>query len=97
MLKDWGVNITERLVSLDEIISEYKKGNLIEVFGTGTAAIISSVGTLGYKDLEMKLNPVEPGELAHKLFDELTSIHSGLQKDIHNWLTHVEKNPVEVD
>ena len=55
------MNITERLVSLDEIIAEYKKGNLLEVFGTGTAAIISSVSILGYKDLEMKLNPVEAG------------------------------------
>jgi branched-chain amino acid aminotransferase len=96
ILKDWGINITERLISLDEIINEYKKGNLLEVFGTGTAAIISSVGLLGYKDLEMELNPVEAGELAHKLFDELTSIHGGIKKDIHNWLTHVENKPVEV-
>ena len=96
ILKDWGMNITERLVSLDEIISEYKKGNLLEIFGTGTAAIISSVGILGYKDLEMKFNPVEAGELALKLFDELTSIHGGLKKDIHDWLTYVEKKPVEV-
>ena len=96
ILKDWNIKITERSVSLDEIISEYKKGNLLEVFGTGTAAIISSVGSLGYKDLEMKLNPVEAGELACKLFEELTSIHGGLKEDIHNWLTHVEKKPAEV-
>jgi branched-chain amino acid aminotransferase len=96
ILKNWDINITERLISLDEIISEYKKGNLLEVFGTGTAAIISSVGLLGYKEMEMKLNPVEPGELALKLFNELTSIHSGLKKDVHNWLTYVEKKPVEI-
>jgi branched-chain amino acid aminotransferase len=96
ILKDWDINITERLVSIDEIISEYKKGNLLEIFGTGTAAIISSVGILGYKDLEIKLNPMEAGELAHKLFNELTSIHSGQIEDKHDWLTHVENKHVDV-
>ena len=81
---------------LDEIISEYKKGNLLEVFGTGTAAIISSVGLLGYKDPEMKLNPVEAGELAHKLLMSLLQFIVVLKEDIHNWLTHVENKPVEV-
>jgi branched-chain amino acid aminotransferase len=96
ILKDWGENITERLISIDEIISEYKKGNLIEVFGTGTAAIISTVGILGYKDIEMVLNPVEPGELALKLFEELTSTHYGIIEDRHKWLVNVEKKQIEV-
>ena len=96
ILKDWNINITERLVSVDEILSEYKKGNLLEIFGTGTAAIISSVGILGYKDLELKLNPLEAGELAHRLFNELTSIHNGSIEDEHNWLTHLENKPVGV-
>jgi branched-chain amino acid aminotransferase len=95
-LKDWDMNITERLVSIDEIISEYKKGNLLEIFGTGTAAIISSVGILGYKDLEIKLSTDEPGELALKLFEELTSIHRGTKEDVHNWLTYPERKPIEV-
>jgi branched-chain amino acid aminotransferase len=96
ILKDWGENITERLVSIDEVISEYKKGNLLEIFGTGTAAIISTVGKLGYKDTEIVLNPVEPGELALKLFEELTSTHYGIIEDRHKWLWHVEKKQVEV-
>jgi branched-chain amino acid aminotransferase len=96
ILKDWGENITERLISIDEVISEYKKGNLLEVFGTGTAAIISTVGLLGYKDVEMILNPVEPGELALKLFEELTSTHYGIIEDKHNWLVNIEKKQIEV-
>ncbi|MDR3609935.1 MAG: branched-chain amino acid aminotransferase [Ignavibacteriaceae bacterium] len=96
ILKDWGMKITERLVSIDEIINGYKNGDLLEIFGTGTAAIISSVSTLGYKDLEIKLNTDEPGELALKLFEELTSIHSGIKEDKHNWLTYVERKPVEI-
>ena len=96
ILKDWGMNITERLVSIDELIEGYKNGDLLEIFGTGTAAIISSVSTLGFKDLQIKLNPDEPGELALKLFNELTSIHNGTKVDKHNWLTYVERKSVEI-
>ncbi len=95
ILKDWGMNITERLISIDEVVSEYKKGNVIGVFGTGTAAIISSVGWLTYKDFQMEFNNGQPGELDVKLFDELTSIHYGRKEDKHNWLTHVQKKEIE--
>lgn len=89
ILKEWGENVSERQISIDEVISEYKKGNVLGVFGTGTAAIISSVGWLTYKDTEMVLNNGEPDELAVKLFNEITSIHYGKIEDKHNWLTHV--------
>ncbi len=96
ILKDWKINVTERLISIDEVITEYKKGNVVGVFGTGTAAIISSVGWLTYKGFEMKFNNGQPGELDLKLFNELTSIHYGKSEDKHNWLTHIEKKEVEV-
>ncbi len=96
ILKDWNMNITERLISIDEVISEYKNGNLLGVFGTGTAAIISSVGWLNYKGYEMVLNNGEPGELDVKLFNELTSIHYGKIEDKHQWLTHVSTKEIEV-
>lgn len=95
-LKDWGMTINERLVSIDEVIDKYKAGNLLGVFGTGTAAIITSVGWLTYKDFTMTINNGQPGELAVKLFDELTSLHYGLKPDTHNWLTHIEKKEVVV-
>ncbi|MHB8335868.1 MAG: branched-chain amino acid aminotransferase [Ignavibacteriaceae bacterium] len=96
ILKDWGMNITERLISIDEVVTEFKNGNLIGVFGTGTAAIISSVGLLNYKGFEMELNHGEAGELDLKLFKELTSIHYGKIPDKHHWLTHVSNKEVEV-
>ncbi len=96
ILKDWDLNITERKISIDEVVEEYKKGNVLEVFGTGTAAIISSVGQLNYQDFEMKFNNGEPGELALKLFNELTSIHYGKIEDRHNWLMTVDKKKVTV-
>lgn len=96
ILKEWDMNINERQVSIDELTERYESGDLLGVFGTGTAAIISSVGLLKYKEKEMKINNGEPGELAIRLFNELTSIHYGEKEDTHNWLFHVEKKDVEV-
>ncbi|MHB1687216.1 MAG: branched-chain amino acid aminotransferase [Ignavibacteriaceae bacterium] len=96
ILKDWNMNVTERLISIDEVVTEYKNGNLVGVFGTGTAAIISSVGLLNYKGFEMEFNKGKAGELDLKLFEELTSIHYGKIADKHHWLTYVNKKEVEV-
>ncbi len=96
ILKDWNIKVTERLISIDEVLTEYKSGNVVGVFGTGTAAIISSVGWLTYKGFEMTFNNGQAGELDLRLFNELTSIHYGKIEDKHNWLTHVEKKEVEV-
>ena len=96
ILKEWGMNIVERAISVDEIISSYEKGNLLGLFGTGTAAIISSVGSLTYKDKNMVFNDGQSGDLDLKLFNELTSIHYGEKGDIHNWIVKVENKGVEV-
>jgi branched-chain amino acid aminotransferase len=91
ILKEWKMNIVERDISIDEVINAYDKGNLVGVFGTGTAAIISPVGWLTYKDKVMVLNDGKPGELDLKLFNEIISIHYGLKEDTHNWLIPVEQ------
>lgn len=96
ILKDWGMKVTERLIPMEEVIVEYKKGNVLSVFGTGTAAIISEVGFLKYKDVEMKFDSTKSNNLALKLFNYLTSVHYGLSEDKYNWLTHVTKKEVEV-
>ncbi len=95
ILKDWDMNVKERSISIDEVVSEYKKGNVLEIFGTGTAAIISSVGLLNYKGTDLTFNNGEPGELAVKLFNEITSIQYGEKEDIHGWLTYFEKGVEE--
>ena len=94
ILKEWKMNIVERDITIDEVVDAYDKGNLLGVFGTGTAAIISSVGWLTYKNKQMIINDGKPGELALKLFNELTSIHHGLKNDTHNWLTPVEQKEI---
>lgn len=94
ILKEWKMNIVEREITINEVVNAYEKGNLVGVFGTGTAAIISSIGWLTYKDKQMILNGGKPGELDKKLFDELTSIHYGLKEDKRNWIIPVEQKEV---
>lgn len=97
ILKEWGIKVTERPISVDEIISKYDSGELEGLFGTGTAAVISSIGYLTFKDKNMTFNNGQAGELDLKLFNELTSIHYGEKEDTHNWIFKVEKKGVEVN
>jgi len=94
ILKEWKMNIVERDITINELVDTYEKGNLVSVFGTGTAAIISSVGWLTFKNKQMILNDGKPGELDVKLFNEITSIHYGLKKDKHNWIIPVEQKEI---
>ncbi|NOX66963.1 MAG: branched-chain amino acid aminotransferase [Chlorobi bacterium] len=89
ILKEWGYNVNERDIALHEIIDSYNKGNLVELFGTGTAAVISSISKLKYNDVELQFSNEHAGELGTKLYDELTGIQYGRIEDRHNWLTKV--------
>ncbi len=88
-LRDWGHTVNERTVSIDEFLEQHDKGNVVDVFGTGTAAIISSVGELKFKDKIMKINNGSYGELALKLFDHFTGMQFGEIEDTHNWFVPV--------
>lgn len=90
LLRDWGMNVNERRVSLDEVLEGYESGRTKELFGTGTAAVISSVGKLKYNDRILDFNMNEAGELGTKLYKALTDIHYGRVEDKFNWLTEVE-------
>jgi branched-chain amino acid aminotransferase len=90
LLKQWGENVVERNISIDEVLTAYDNGNLVSAFGTGTAAIISAVGSLSFKDKKMVLNNGEPGDLEVKLFDEITDIQLGIKPDTNNWLEYIK-------
>jgi branched-chain amino acid aminotransferase len=90
ILKDWGYQINERPISIKELIAAYNKSDLLEVFGSGTAAVISSISKLKYHDKEMIFSENEAGELALKLYDELTGIQYGKVPDTRGWLTIID-------
>jgi branched-chain amino acid aminotransferase len=90
LLRSWGLNATERRISIDELVDAYKAGNVKEVFGTGTAAVISPVGELKVGDLVMTFNNGEIGEISQKLYDNMTGIQRGRVEDKFNWIVKVK-------
>ena len=89
ILRDWGYTVREERLSIDDLMRYGHEGKLEEVFGTGTAAVISPVGELRYKDDVVVINDNKTGELTQKLYDTLTGIQWGKLADDYNWTVEV--------
>jgi len=89
MAKGWGLTVVERRISIDEVLAAQENGSLKEIFGTGTAAVISPVGSLHYKDRDCLINNGNTGELSQKLFDEIQAIQYGAKEDPYGWVTRL--------
>ena len=83
--RDWGYEVEERRISVDELVAAAKDGTLEEVWGTGTAAVVSPVNKLRYEDDVMLIGDGGIGELTQKLYDELTGIQWGKLEDKRGW------------
>ena len=90
LCKDWGIPIEERRISIDEIFEAYEKGQLEEVFGTGTAAVISPVGQLRWENHIMPVNEGKIGEVSQRLYDTITGIQLGKVEDKNHWTVEVK-------
>ena len=89
LLKKWGVPVSEDRLAIETIMQASKDGKLEEVFGTGTAAVISPVGELRYEDQIAHINNGEIGPLTQKLYDTLTGIQWGKLEDDMGWTVKV--------
>jgi len=87
-LKEMGFIVEERPISIDEITDAYSKGKLSEVFGTGTAATISMIKTLNYKDVEMNFD-VESWKAAPEVKRRMDAIKAGVAPDNHGWMYRI--------
>ena len=90
LLKEWGYTVSERRLSIDEVYEAYKAGKLQEAFGTGTAAVISPIGTLKWGDEIMTINNGDIGPIAQRLYDNITGIQSGAVTGPQGWAYVVE-------
>lgn len=90
LLKHWGVKITERKVSVQELYDAHAKGSFEEAFGTGTAAVISPIGEFNWDGKVIKLTDGKIGELSLKLYETLTGIQNGIVKDELGWMVEVK-------
>jgi len=89
LMRDWGLKVTERAITIDEVMEAGRHGTLREMWGTGTAAVVSPVGTLGYKGEDILINGGETGEVTQKLYDAIIGIQYGRSNDPHNWTSIV--------
>lgn len=85
LLKAKGYKVSERLISVDELFEAAKTGKLEEAWGTGTAAVVSPIGWLCYKDEEYTVGGGKIGEVTRELYDTLTGIQWGKLEDTNNW------------
>ncbi|MBR3310443.1 MAG: branched-chain amino acid aminotransferase [Solobacterium sp.] len=85
MLKKEGYKIEERRLSVEELAQAMKDGTLEEAWGCGTAAVVSPIGELCYKDQVYIVNEGKIGELTQHLYDTLTGIQWGKTEDTYGW------------
>ena len=82
--RDIGIEVEERDITVTELISEFKSGNLKEVFGCGTAAVIAPINSFGYKDEKFQLEELD-NNLASKIKTAIINIQQNISDDTHNW------------
>jgi len=90
LAEDWGLEVIERPITIEELYEDNNKGNLQEIFGTGTAAVISPVSSLNWAGNIITINNGETGDISVKLYDEITGIQYGKISDKFNWMEEVE-------
>jgi branched-chain amino acid aminotransferase len=87
--RDWGVKVEERDVTVTEIIESIKDGALTEAFGTGTAATITHIKTIGFKGLDYDLPKIPSDSITKKILRYMYQLHKGKTEDKYNWLLHI--------
>lgn len=91
LLRDKGYEVEERLIAAEEIMDSLASGALEEAWGCGTAAVISPIGSLAFKDRQFDVNHHEIGPCAQDLYDTLTGIQWGRRPDPYGWIVPVAK------
>lgn len=89
LMREWGLRVSERQVSIDEVLAASSNGTLREAWGTGTAAVISPVGELSYRGQRLVINEGRIGELTQRLYDAIVAIQYGMTPDTHGWTVEV--------
>lgn len=86
LLREWRIPLEERAVTIDEVIAASAAGQLHEVFGSGTAAVVAPIGRLGYRGQDYEVPAAHDDGLARRLYDEIQGIQYARIADRHDWL-----------
>ncbi|PHN05303.1 branched-chain amino acid aminotransferase [Flavilitoribacter nigricans] len=90
LLKEKGFEVIEKPVHIDEILAAHDRGELEEIFGTGTAAVVSHVAELAYGDRVITLPPIEDRKVSPMIKDWIDGMRSGRVEDTHGWVQEVK-------
>ncbi|MPM44112.1 putative branched-chain-amino-acid aminotransferase [bioreactor metagenome] len=90
LLRDKGYKVEERKISIEELIQAAEQGRLDEVFGTGTAAVISPVGEILYEGKNYIINGGKIGPIAQEIYDTITDTQYGRIEDKYNWIRKIK-------
>ena len=90
LARDWGMNVEERKISIQEILDSYAKGEIKEAFGVGTAATIAPIIGIGFEDTYMELPPVANRPFCTKVDETLRNIRKGKIEDKMGWMYKVK-------
>ena len=90
LLRDWGYPVEERLVTAQELFDAADAGKLDEAWGTGTAAVVSPIGEMGWNERKAEVNGGVIGPVTQKLYDTLTGIQWGTQPDPYGWTMPID-------
>ena len=85
LLNKWGIPVSERKLSIEEITAAARDGTLKEIFASGTAAVISPIGWLNIKGEDMQVADGKVGPIAQRLYDKLYGIQTGIVADDMGW------------
>ena len=92
LIKDRGYKITERPITIDEIIQADKDGTLEEAFGTGTAVGIAMIQEIGYKNSIIHVSNENP--VGQMVYEYINGVRTGKVNDELNWMVKVENELV---
>jgi branched-chain amino acid aminotransferase len=81
-----GIAVEERRIAIDEVVAGITAGRVSEVFGAGTAAVISPVGKIAYHGQDYVIDGNRTGPWAQKFFTTLTGIQYGELADTRGWV-----------
>ncbi|NET73945.1 MAG: branched chain amino acid aminotransferase, partial [Sphaerospermopsis sp. SIO1G2] len=90
MAPDLGYEVSEEMIEVEQMLADIESGKITEVFGCGTAVVISPVGRFGYKGKDYVIDEDNVGPVAQRLFDELTAIQYGRKEDPYGWTLKIE-------
>ena len=87
--RSWDIEVTERRVSMEEVAEGCRSGRISEAFATGTAAVVSPIGEIGYMGEDIPVGEGETGPLARRLYDEIVGIQYGYKDDPFGWRVRI--------